>query len=83
MADVRFVRNGAGFAEIENGSAMRGVCGSAAARIASAAGPGHASDSRSGARRVHARAYTTTNAARAREFGGGGPLKRSIGAGRL
>lgn len=82
MGDVRFKKNSAGFREVANVMALP-MCGASAARIASAAGPGHASDVRPGKTRAHARAYTTTAAARMKETGGSGPLKRAVSAGRI
>ena len=83
MANVRFVKNAAGYVSLMNGAKIQAVCGSAARAVASAAGPGHSSDTRSGKSRAHARAFTTTTEARVKEFGGSGPLKRALSAGRV
>lgn len=80
---VKFKRNPAGYKALMRGGSMANLCHGAASRIAAAAGPGHSADVQVGASRVHARAFTTTNAARSKELGGTGPLKGAIGAGRI
>lgn len=83
MASVRLTLSSAGFRELARGAEMQSVCLLSARKIAAAAGHNHAADVVAGVTRAHARAYTTSNGARAREFGGSGPLKRAISAGRF